>query len=61
MTSVLSLGDYKIVVRVTLNLLLVLQIDSEAGKKVTANLKTIEGDLHQMRSENSQLAAQLKS
>lgn len=37
------------------------QIDSEAGKKVAANLKSIEGDLQQMRNENSQLAAQLKS
>lgn len=42
-------------------LLLILQIDSEAGKKVAANLKSIEGDLQQMRNENSQLAAQLKS
>ena len=41
--------------------LFVLQIDSEAGKKVAVNLKSIEGDLQQMRSENSQLAAQLKS
>jgi hypothetical protein len=37
------------------------QIDSESGKKVAANLKEIEADLAQMKSENSQLLAQLKA
>ena len=37
------------------------QIDSESGKKVAANLKTIEADLQQMKTENSQLLARLKA
>jgi hypothetical protein len=37
------------------------QIDSESGKKAAANLKKIEADLAQMKSENSQLLAQLKA
>ena len=37
------------------------QIDGESGKKVAANLQRIQSDLQQMKTENSQLAAQLKS
>ena len=37
------------------------QIDGESGKKVAANLQRIVSDLQQMKTENSQLAAQLKS
>lgn len=38
-----------------------LQIDTESGKKVAANLQRIQGDLEQMRAENAQLVGQLKS
>ena len=37
------------------------QIDTEAGKKVAANLKNIETDLQQMKNENIQLVTKLKS
>ena len=40
---------------------LCVQIDTESGKKVAANLKEIEADLQQMKNENNQLLAQLKA
>ena len=37
------------------------QIDTESSKKVKANLERINADYIQMKKENTQLAAQLKS
>ncbi len=37
------------------------QIDTENGKKVKANLDRISADFDEMKKENSQLIAKLKS
>lgn len=38
-----------------------LQIDRESSKKVAANLERISSDYQQMKKENQQLIAKLKS